>query len=70
MKITFHCDNNANIHSERADEFSPEDLGITEEQWRSYSEDEKNELVKEWALERFEYWFTEYESVSKCPNQK
>lgn len=59
MKITFHCDNNANIYSELTEEFSPKDLGLTEQEWRSMSEDEKTEMVKGWALERFDYWYTE-----------
>lgn len=59
MKITFHCDNNANIHSEKTAEFDLEgDLGLTEEQWLAMSDDEKNDMVREWALEDFEYWYS------------
>jgi hypothetical protein len=59
MKITFYCDNGANIHSERKDSFTTEDLGYTDEAWAEMTEEEKLELVKDWAFERFEYWFEE-----------
>jgi hypothetical protein len=61
MKIKFWCDNGANIHSERKDIFTPEDLGYTEEDWAEMTEDEKQEVVKDWALERFDYGFEEIE---------
>ncbi|MBN3757179.1 hypothetical protein G3N95_29850 [Paraburkholderia sp. Tr-20389] len=59
MKITFHCDNGANIHSEYKAEINLSEVGLTEDEWRALDDDGKNEVVKEWALERYEYWFQE-----------
>jgi hypothetical protein len=59
MKITFHCDNNANIHSEKTAEFTPEDLGLTDAEWLALSDDEKNVHVSDWAHEDFDYWYSE-----------
>jgi hypothetical protein len=59
MKITFYCDNGANIHSKRKDTFTLEDLGYTVEDWTEMTEENKLEVVKDWAMERFDYWFEE-----------
>ena len=59
MKITFHCDNGANIHSEHKEELDLEEFGFTEDEWRALTDDEKNEVVRDWAFERFEYWYRE-----------
>ena len=57
MKITFYCDNGA--HSKRKDTFTLEDLGYTVEDWTEMTEENKLEVVKDWAMERFDYWFEE-----------
>ena len=59
MKIKFHCDNNANIHSVKTAEFTSEELGYTDAEWSALSEDQKNDIVREWALEDFEYWYSD-----------
>lgn len=59
MKIKFCCDNGANIHSTLEHTFKPKDLGFTEDEWKELSDDEKMEIVKEWAFERFDYWYLE-----------
>ena len=59
MKITFHCDNGANIHSEYKEDVDLEEFGFTEAEWLALTDEEKNEIVKDWALERFEYWYRE-----------
>jgi hypothetical protein len=60
MKIKFCNDNNANIHSKDEDIFDLEkDLGLKPEEWREMSESDRLEMVKEWALEKFEYWYEE-----------
>ncbi len=60
MKVQFWCDNGANIHSKRYDIFDVEkDLSIAEEEWATLTEDEKYEIVKEWALEWFDYGWKE-----------
>lgn len=55
MKIRIYCDSGANVHSCREDIVTPEDLGITEEEWKAMSDDDKEELVKPIALERLDW---------------
>lgn len=60
MKVQFYCDNGANIHSERTEEFDLEkDLHITPDEWNELSEEAKYQLVYEWMIERLEYGFRE-----------
>lgn len=61
MKIVFWHDNNANIHSRAEETYTPEKLGLTEEEWKALTEDEKYEMVKEWALQNFDYGYREKE---------
>lgn len=58
MKISFNCNSGANIHSKRTEVFDLEkDLNITEEEWNSWSEEDKQKTVEDWAWERLEiYW--------------
>lgn len=57
MKIRFVCDSGANIHSARKETVDTEDYGLTDDEWMELSEDDKYELVSEWAHERLEiYW--------------
>lgn len=57
-KVKFCCDSGANIHSERYDIFDTvSDLGLGEGEWEAMSDDEKQEVVNEWAWERLDiYW--------------
>ena len=50
MKVRFVCDSGANIHSARKEVVDTEDLGITDEERLELSEDDKYEMVSEWAL--------------------
>jgi hypothetical protein len=60
MKVTFCCDNGANIHSKRKEKFDTEkDLGFTDEEWNEMTDEEKYEIVKDWAFEKFDYWLVE-----------
>jgi hypothetical protein len=59
MKITFHCDNGANIHSEYKEEINLSEVGLSEAEWCALNDDEKYAVVREWALERYEYWYRE-----------
>lgn len=55
MKVTFHLDNGANIHSCRSQTFDlstdkgERQLGYTKEEWLAKTFDEKQEVLKEWA---------------------
>lgn len=60
MKIKVWCNNGANIHSKRQETIDLEDnWNISGEEWNEMSDDEKDELVQEWAMERFEYGWDE-----------
>lgn len=62
MKVKFCCDNHANIHSKKAHVFDTEkDLGYPDGDWAELTQDEKEDMVKEWAYEQFEYWIEEDE---------
>jgi len=50
MKVIFHCDSGANIHSGKSETIDTvEDLGLDEGEWEKYTEDEKYKTVEEWA---------------------
>jgi hypothetical protein len=59
MKIKLYCDSGANIHSERSEVIDLEkDWGITDEEWESMSDQEKEKLCNEWAYNRLEIGWT------------
>lgn len=49
MEIRFYCDSGANIHSEKSETFTIEDLGLEEGEWDDMSNDEKYRMAEEWA---------------------
>ena len=59
MKVEFWCNNGANIHSKRTETFDMGGWGISDEEWREMSDDEKYEMVKEWMYERLDYGWKE-----------
>jgi len=54
VKITFNVNSCANIHSNRAKTWDLSNLkemeafGFSEEEWKELSEEEKDEILKEW----------------------
>lgn len=58
MKVIFNCNSGANIHSCRSETLDTEkDLSLDEVEWESMSEDDKYQMVQDWANERLEiYW--------------
>ena len=63
MKVTFNVDSGANIHScksvtwDLSTEKGRKSFGFTANEWLSLSEDEKDEVVREWADQIAEvYW--------------
>ena len=54
MKVKFVCDSGANIHSARTEVVDTEDYGYTDEKWLELSEEQKQEIVEEWANERLQ----------------
>lgn len=67
MKITFKCNNGANIHSVRketwdlSNEKHVRNFGYSKEEWLELSEEEKNEICTEWANESMEIYYEETE---------
>lgn len=58
MKVKFSLDNGANIHSCREQIIDIEKMyDLTDEEWIEMSDDDKYELVQEWANNYIEiYW--------------
>lgn len=61
MKIRFYCDSGANIHSSREYEFTPTELGFTQEEWKSLSDEQKQKHAEDWANDRLEIGYEEIE---------
>lgn len=59
MRVKFWCNSGANIHSKREEIFDTKDLGYTDEEWNSLSEESKNKEVETWAWEKLEMGFEE-----------
>ena len=59
MKVKFVCDSGANIHSARTEVVDTEDYGYTDKEWLELSEEQKQEIVEEWANERLQVYFDE-----------
>jgi hypothetical protein len=51
MKFTFH--------SERKEEFAPEDFELTDKEWLALSDEEKRKFAKDWAPKDSSYWITD-----------
>lgn len=49
MKVKFVCDSGANIHSARTEVIDTNDLGYSDEEWEALSDDDKYEMVSDWA---------------------
>ena len=59
MQVKFVSDSGANIHSARTEVVDTEDYGYTDEEWLELSEEQKQEIVEEWANERLQVYFDE-----------
>lgn len=49
MKVKFVCDSGANIHSARTEVIDTNALGYSDEEWETLSDDDKYEMVSDWA---------------------
>jgi hypothetical protein len=58
MKVRFVCDSGANIKSERSEILDTvQDLGLDEGEWEGMDDDQKQNMVNQWANDRLEvYW--------------
>lgn len=59
MRVRFNCDNGANFHSKYSETFDVEDFGYSEKEWKELSDEDKESVLRDWALERYEYWMEE-----------
>lgn len=60
MKVKFCCDSGANIHSERSEVLDTvTDLGLKEGEWEAMNDEQRQEIVSEWAWDRLEMYWTE-----------
>ena len=60
--VEFNCDSGANIHSCRTQEVDTvKDIGLDEGEWEGMNEEDRDEVVKEWAWERLEIYYNEIE---------
>lgn len=59
IKIKYWCDSGANIDSCYRDETTAKEQGFTDDEWQKLTEEEKEEVVKELALERLDWGWTE-----------
>ena len=56
-KIIYWCDSGANIHSCRKDETTLEELGFTEDEWFAMTEDKRDDVMREIALDRLDWGY-------------
>jgi hypothetical protein len=59
MRIDYWCDSGANIHSCLKGSIDTSEFGLTDEDWLGLSDDEKEEYMKDVALERLNWGFRE-----------
>jgi hypothetical protein len=59
MKVQFNCDSGANIHSCRSEIIDLNKWNITDEEWDDMNEDQRFELVEQWAWDRLNIWWEE-----------
>jgi len=58
-KIKFYLDSGANIHSEYSVKLTFKEIGVTEEEWDSMNEIEKEEIARDIAWQRAEWGWSE-----------
>lgn len=56
--VKYWCDSGANIHSCRKDQISLDDLGMTEEEWHEMTDDQRDNLMRDIALDRLDWGYT------------
>jgi hypothetical protein len=52
--VKFWCDSGANIHSQRSEIQTWDELGMTEEEFNALTEDERYEMAEEWAADHLD----------------
>lgn len=58
--VYFSCNSGANIHSCRTEKMDTvADLGLGDGEWEEMTEDEKYQMVEEWANDRLEIFWSD-----------
>jgi len=57
--IKFWCDSGANIHSCKRGEITTDELGFSDCEWDEIPEEEKEEIMKEYALDGLDWGWVE-----------
>lgn len=56
-KIKYWCDSGANIHSCRKGTTTLDELGLTEEEWHAMSDEDRDNLMQDIALDRLNWGY-------------
>jgi len=56
-KIKYWCDSGANIHSCRKGTTTLDELGLTEEEWHAMSDEDRENLMQDIALDRLNWGY-------------
>lgn len=57
-KIKYWCDSGANIHSCRKGTTTLDELGLTEEEWHAMSDEDRDNLMRDIALDRLDWGYS------------
>jgi hypothetical protein len=57
-KIKYWCDSGANIHSCRKGTTTLDELGLTEEEWHAMSDEDRENLMRDIALDRLDWGYS------------
>lgn len=60
-RFKVYLDSGANIHSKYEQVVELDDIGLTDEEWNEMPEKQRDEVMKEVALERMEWGYDEIE---------
>lgn len=56
-KIKYWCDSGANMHSCRKGTTTLDELGLTEEEWHAMSDEDRENLMQDIALDRLNWGY-------------
>lgn len=57
-KIKYWCNSGANIHSCRKGTTTLDELGLTEEEWHAMSDGDRDNLMRDIALDRLDWGYS------------
>ena len=59
--IEWWCDSGANIHSCNKGSVTTEEIGISDQEWDDMTEEDKDELMRDFAFDRLDWGYREKE---------